>query len=702
MQMNSDTAGCSGIHRTAIMDARACLYALFFGLSAFLLVTGGRILDPSNISWLAQGDPATSYLGWAFFADAPWGFPLGANPDYGLELGSSIVYSDSIPLLALVFKLFRSLLPRPFQFLGLWLALCFVLQSYFGYRLTSLITRDRLMRAAGTVFFVFCPPLLWRLHGHYALFGQWLVLASIYLYLSERENGTLFLWLPLIGVSALVHCYLFVMVAALWVADLLRRLFFLNSRVKRVLLECFAGLLTALIVMWLAGYFMVGPGAGGRMYGQWPMNLLTFFDPSGWSYVLQDLPESTGNYEGFGYLGLGLAIGLVLWVPHLSSKKWSGRPAGGRSMIPLAAILFLLLLIALSNRVTIGGMTLQFGLSDKVDRLLGVFRASGRFLWPSWYFLAFLIILGVTSSYGIKRARVMLLLLAFVQIADTSAGWIGFRERYGKEASSHWVKTLKSDFWPAAATQYKKIRSIPSFCMMNSWDLFAYYAYINRMATDIVYLSRIDTSASEHLAQIKREMIATGEIPDDTLFVLSDEATAGLISTRANKEVFTAKIDGVWVVAPMYTGDRSAATREFGSEPNTDISVEILRLTRPYLKVLAKSYGTIEKVEQIGRSVMILGWGLLKRGPERGKLLVGSPVMPERHVLEWLDLRNFGVDSEDEKTGAEGFRLELVFATQDQANAAAGSICVASQTDIDNTYLLKDLKYNRDCVHLLK
>lgn len=52
-----------------------------------------------------EGDPATHWLGWQFFRNSPllqW--PLGANPDYGMEIGSSIIFSDSIPLLAFIFK----------------------------------------------------------------------------------------------------------------------------------------------------------------------------------------------------------------------------------------------------------------------------------------------------------------------------------------------------------------------------------------------------------------------------------------------------------------------------------------------------------------------------------------------------------------------------------------------------------------------
>ena len=33
-----------------------------------------------------------------------WRFPLGSNPNFGDEFGNSIIFSDSIPILAFFFK----------------------------------------------------------------------------------------------------------------------------------------------------------------------------------------------------------------------------------------------------------------------------------------------------------------------------------------------------------------------------------------------------------------------------------------------------------------------------------------------------------------------------------------------------------------------------------------------------------------------
>ena len=71
---------------------------LLIASAVFFYVCGPRCLNPSNIAWLADGDSAQHYLGWAFYKNSPWYFPLGLNPDWGLENSSSIIYADALPV----------------------------------------------------------------------------------------------------------------------------------------------------------------------------------------------------------------------------------------------------------------------------------------------------------------------------------------------------------------------------------------------------------------------------------------------------------------------------------------------------------------------------------------------------------------------------------------------------------------------------
>src|SRR5436190_3365625 len=180
--------------------------ALAIGIAAFVGITGGGIARPSNLGWLSEGDPAQHYLGWSFFRHAPWQLPLGANPDYGMELASSIVYTDSIPLLAFLVKPFSRLLPEDFQYFGFWVLTCFCLQAVFARRLLARCTPNIPLQLVGVAFFVLAPPFLWRLRGHEALLGHWLILAGFDVYLAKHFRRRA--WLVLIALSVLVHAYL--------------------------------------------------------------------------------------------------------------------------------------------------------------------------------------------------------------------------------------------------------------------------------------------------------------------------------------------------------------------------------------------------------------------------------------------------------------------------------------------------------------
>jgi hypothetical protein len=108
------------------------------------------------------------WLGYTFFKRAPWAWPPGLNPDWGLEIGSSIFYSDSIPLLAFAFKALHPLVEVP-QYWGLWLFACGALQAVLAWKLVGLATPHPLPRLAGAALFALSPTMLNRLGGHFAL-----------------------------------------------------------------------------------------------------------------------------------------------------------------------------------------------------------------------------------------------------------------------------------------------------------------------------------------------------------------------------------------------------------------------------------------------------------------------------------------------------------------------------------------------------
>ena len=114
---------------TAVRLPSSAMFGALAGVVLFFLVFDPRLVDPGYWIWLMEGDPATQYLGWRFFRAEPWHWPPGMIRGYGLEVGSAIVFTDSIPIAAFAAKLLSPFLPEPFQYFGLWALTCFALQG---------------------------------------------------------------------------------------------------------------------------------------------------------------------------------------------------------------------------------------------------------------------------------------------------------------------------------------------------------------------------------------------------------------------------------------------------------------------------------------------------------------------------------------------------------------------------------------------
>ena len=278
------------------------------------------------------GDSATHYMGWEFFRHTSllqW--PLGLNPKLGLDISSSIAFTDSIPLAAFIFKPFNSLLPATFQYLGLWILICFVLQTYLAARLLSHFLADQIQIALGSVFIALSPVLIYRLvhdgYGHIALVSHFLILGALNLYFTKPLKS---LWWALLFTSTiLIQAYFIPMVAAIWIAKLVQYLRH-DGGSRSVAIKHFAAVAVASISTLIAGgYVALGSNlfTGGSevtdssfpYWFRWqPLSLIdiqTAFSGT-WSHLLSDQQELRGDVEGFSFLGSGIILlaGLVTLV----------------------------------------------------------------------------------------------------------------------------------------------------------------------------------------------------------------------------------------------------------------------------------------------------------------------------------------------------------------------------------------------------
>jgi hypothetical protein len=528
------------------------------GLIGFSAVVGFQPLRSSNIRWIQGDDPLQVYLGWTFFRHGPWTIPPGANPSFGLEkLGSSIFFSDSIPLLALAFKPLAPFLPEPFQYLGFWLVACFLLQSYFAWRLLTIATNDVIARMFGALLFVFAPPMMMRVGVHFSLAGQWVLLAALSFYVSPPRRPIV-TWAALCAVSALIHPYLLVMAAVLWGASWAAR-WMSHSHSPRVLAaESLVVIGSSAIALWAAGAFVMQGGLSLE-FGYYRMNLNTLLNPrvdasSVWSYVFPDLGGvSPGEYEGFNFLGLGLAVALALAAGLLVARRNRAARAMKREWVPLGVACVVLTIVAASNEVSMGSRILfRYDLPDRLLAVMGALHGSGRLFWPVFYVMVFASIAQIMRSVRRRVAVPLLGILVLLQIVDTSAGWRPRHDFLNVRPGRTLPLPLHDPFWSQAGTVYRTVRIVRWRSLREHWAAFAVYADRYRMSTEAAYLVRVDNALLESVESRQVDQIERAEFEPTSLYIL-DDGLATTISERINRRVdLLERFDGFWVLAPRW------------------------------------------------------------------------------------------------------------------------------------------------------
>lgn len=360
------------------------------------------------------GDAAQHVSGWLFFSIDEWRFPLLWTTRLNHPEGTSIAFTDSIPIAALVLKTGVHLLPERFNYLGIWQWLCFVLQALAAtFVLRSCGIRSLFPLIITVVFSITWPALVFR-QGHTSLMSHWLILASIGVYFYAKGNnarGALVAlsFSVLATISLMVHPYFVPLILAVYLALLFDHYKALEGWIKQLKrLCCTLALLVG--VAFLIGYMQYG-STTAQGFGIYSMNLIAPF--CGGAIIPCEYDATGGQGEGYNYLGLGLLSLLPLAIfqyrnkiPHIiKAHSW------------LVTVTAIFIIYSLSTTVYFADhKVLSYTLPSNIT---GTFRASGRFFWLAGYLILFVVLVSVVNSYG-RRSIVLLLPAIMVQWIDTA------------------------------------------------------------------------------------------------------------------------------------------------------------------------------------------------------------------------------------------------------------------------------------------
>lgn len=570
-------------------NIRLFLLGALLGFAAFLCLYGVSALDVTNDAFLRGGyieqDVQQHYAGWLFYRQSPLSLPLCETDHLNWPDGTSIAFTDSIPLFAAFFRVLSPLLTGTFQYFGLYTALCFALQGGFAALLVGLFSRSDLAALLGAVPFVFSPILLERAFRHTSLAAHFLILAALYYYvLGMRENRFAFKGLFVVNALAIaLHPYFVPMTYAITFA-LAAGQAWRSRRVLRPVAFLFGNLAATVCVGWLFGVFSSngsGAGGAGNEYGYFSMNLNALWNPTSrgvvWSLFLPVQNQTGGNYDGFNYLGLGVLLGAAVVA------AWGAWTLRAR-VLTLARrhgwLLFVcvcLTAFAVSHVVTANGATLfRFPLPQVLVKLATTLRSSGRLFWPVYYLIMLAAVAGLLrlcSALRPKHAGVAALAcLCIVQLADLSPALaqkaVSLREYSPTETDSVTGTTpslcVSTDFFEAVSGRYNTLVALDPLTH-TGMELALYAADEGMNSTDTAVVARYDEAAAQARRTGFINEVLSGGLQADCLYVTERPETFLQLADAAAEQgawcgaLYARVGDGapepvVYVIAPGLAG----------------------------------------------------------------------------------------------------------------------------------------------------
>ena len=533
---------------------------LLISLICIVGVLGFENVAFQKTAWLYGNNDASFYqLGWYFFQNDVWRFPLGSNPNYGDEIASSIVYTDSIPILAFIFKLFRSFIPENFQYFSLWYFLCFYFQLYFSFKILKKYTKSDLYSLIGSIFFIITPIFIFKINWHGSAAMGGFLLCALYLGLLKKIDESKLSWIILIILSSLVEYSTMLMIIVIYS---FLRLF--NLSLNKIsffeLIKDFFLIFTILIfALYITGYFEVRiADTLGSGFGHYKLNLLSPFDPVdsvnniSWSWFLPDIKLTRGEeLEAFNYFGLGQIILFLTAFLFFLNKNYKTKLLSVRNNKQIRALIYIsifMTLWALSNKISLGSYTIiEIPFNKYIFALFSVAKNTGRMFWIVNYFLLILSIVIIYKCMNERFSLMIISLFLVIQIFDTSAG---IKSRINFFTPVKQGFELNDPIWNDIFEKYKVIKTTKPKSWPNYFTAFAYaMEKYHIKKTNLVTQARVNRKDAAEARYQTYNNFRTKTLLSDTVYVIDNLGhLRHLKSLFQNENVGFFYRDNIWTM----------------------------------------------------------------------------------------------------------------------------------------------------------
>jgi hypothetical protein len=518
------------------------LYGIVLLLSAviFILIYGVKVLNPLYDDWLYSiTDLSQHYVGWKFYRTSAWRFPLGLIDTLAYPSETSVIFTDSIPVFAVIFKVLSPILPKTFQYFGIWGIMSFMLQGYFAAKILRKYSVGSVQTLFGSSLFVIAPTVIEKMFRHTALGGQWIILATIYIFTCHRDNyrktmKTSIEWFTIGFLIAAIHLY-FLPMCGIFLGG-----YILCSIVKdkkfsiRHFVPGVAFLIGVVGNTWLLGGLSSGASGEGDGLGECSFNLNGFFNSKGYSRIFDSLSMCfDSQYEGFAYLGAGIfVLGLLAFVYFVITLVKNRGNLGKGNDFWLYGIVYLLMSIGLimfaaSPIVTLNDKILfTYPYSSTLYHYWGYFRSSGRIVWPVCY-LIFIGVIVCNNSFWRSRSKyvagIIVLFCVCLQVFDISGKLLTQKSFYNE---SQYDSFMKSDIWDRLShvESVKHIVCASNYYTNRDMVYMADYAYNNGWTMNVYYFARginVRQNTEYSLSNLSDENVYIFNLDDELAYDLN-------------------------------------------------------------------------------------------------------------------------------------------------------------------------------------
>lgn len=543
------------------------LSGALIGAVIFILIYGIYVLNPTYDDWIFErgGDSVQHHLGWIFFRRSPWHFPLGLMDGLSSAGSISCIYTDSLPILAIFFKLLSPILPETFQYMGLWAFLCYMLNGGFSAILMYKIKPNIGFSAACSVLFIMYPPTLQRIFGHDSLIAIWLILAAFILLLNSKTQWKnrftpIILWSVLCAASVTIHMYFLPMIYIVMLGWIVIEIFRSKNK-KRAIVTFFSSVALTLLVLWLIGAFYGNGGKPDGGFGLYSANLNTFFNSNKYSDLIPPLPLREGQYEGYGYLGAGVLlcgiISVIYSIIHIAVQegKFSENLVKWLKIHKIEVYSFLTVFLvsfifAVSHIVAFNDIVLinlDF-IPGKLIAVCNLFRSSGRFVWVSGLLLTTLF-LGIISKMKGRFIAVILVIAIPLQFVDLNKRITFQHNKYNRTVT--YEPRLSGEKWDKYTEGANEIIFLKMPRDHNAYTKlyydFALLSLEKNLTMSSFYIVRVDFNELWEYSEAEYENLINGSGKKNALYVFYNEEDYILASENCGNDVEFCEIDGYYI-----------------------------------------------------------------------------------------------------------------------------------------------------------